>query len=93
MPFGAMPPEVMAQETAIVLDAKEDRRALLYSILYGGLAVGALIGIVVSTYFWRRHAQTLDKTPSERAETLMESCESKLEEIERALAELQSSRS
>lgn len=70
-------------------DNAELRRAILYS----GLAVGVLVGIAVSTYFWRQHAKAaLEAPPSQRAEDLMASCESKLDEIERALAQLQAAR-
>lgn len=66
------------------------------TILYGGVALGVLVGAAVSTYLWRQHVRALNLLsvpPLQRAEELISSCESKLEEIERAFSDLQSSRS
>jgi hypothetical protein len=61
------------------------------TLLYGGVAIGVLAGAAISTYLWRQRVRALNLlnlTPLERAEQLIESCESKLESIENAFAEL-----
>ena len=57
---------------------------------YGGVAVGVVATALVSTILWRRRVHALDLQPSplERAEQLIESCETKLDSIEKAVAEL-----
>jgi hypothetical protein len=70
------------------IDRAEVRRAILYS----GLAIGIVAGIALSTYFWRQHVRALNllkAPPLDRAEELIASCERKLEDIERTLADMQ----
>lgn len=57
-------------------------------ILYGGVALGIVVGVAVSTYLWRRRARALNLSPLERAEKIIASCEEKLESIERAVTDL-----
>lgn len=59
--------------------------------LYGGVAVGVLLGAAVSTYVWRQRvkaAALLHLTPLERAERLIEACEAKLDSIEKSVRDL-----
>lgn len=59
--------------------------------LYGGVALGVLMGAAVSTYVWRQRvkaAALLNLTPLERAERLIEACEAKLDSIEKSVREL-----
>ena len=63
--------------------------------LYSGLALGVIAGAAAATYFLTRHRNELAAvmaTPTERAEQLIESCEAKLDSIERAISELKESR-
>jgi hypothetical protein len=63
--------------------------------LYSGLALGVLAGAAAATYFLtRRNGEfgMASASPTERAEQLIESCESKLDSIERAISELKESR-
>lgn len=64
-------------------------------VLYGGIALGVLLGATLATYLWKRRANgiaELSTSPLERAEQLIESCETKLESIEQAISDLRSSR-
>jgi hypothetical protein len=68
-----------------------DEGTKLATLLYGGVAIGVLAGAAISTYLWRQRVRALNLlnlTPLERAEQLIASCESKLETIESAFAEL-----
>lgn len=57
-------------------------------LIYGGVALGVLAGAAVSTYMWRsRMREALDASPDERAERIIESCEKKLERIEKLMQE------
>ena len=61
------------------------------TLLYGSIALGALAGVAVSAYWWRRHTRALnllDPSPFDRVEELISSCEKKIEDIERAIEEL-----
>jgi len=61
------------------------------ALLYSGVALGILAGAAISTYIWRQRARALNllnATPFERAEQLISSCESKIEDIERAIEDL-----
>lgn len=61
------------------------------TILYGGIALGVVVGVAVSTYLWRQRSRALDMlniSPLERAEQIIASCEEKLESIERAVTDL-----
>ena len=63
--------------------------------LYGGIALGVVAGAVAATYFWtRRNGEfgAFQGSPVERAEQLIESCESKLDSIENAINDLKASR-
>ncbi|MDF2441100.1 MAG: hypothetical protein JWN98_2084 [Abditibacteriota bacterium] len=63
----------------------------LSTLIYGGVALGVLAGAALSTYLWRQRVRAqilLNLSPLERAEQLIASCESKLESIENAFAEL-----
>lgn len=57
-------------------------------ILYGGIALGVVVGVAVSTYLWRRRSQALNLSPLEKAEQIIASCEKKLDSIERAVTDL-----
>ena len=57
-------------------------------LLYGGVALGLLAGVAVSTYVWRaRVREALNSSPGERADKIIESCEKKLERIEQLMRE------
>lgn len=79
----------------MMLRAETSWRNRENALLYGGLAVGLLAGAALATYLWRRRTRALDLLsvpPLERAEQLISSCESKLESIEHAIADLNLSR-
>lgn len=68
-----------------------DATPRLSALIYGGVALGVLAGAALSTYLWRQRTRAqilLNLSPLERAEQLIASCESKLESIENAFAEL-----
>jgi hypothetical protein len=66
-----------------------DKRAQNNRLIYGGVALGVLAGIAISAYWWRRaRALNLQEAPFDRVEELIASCESKIEDIERAIEEL-----
>ena len=59
--------------------------------LYGGLALGVLAGAAVSTYVWQKRVrEALDKSPLDKADKMIESCERKLEQIEKMMRDSQS---
>jgi hypothetical protein len=61
------------------------------ALLYSGIALGVCVGAAISTYLWIQRSRALhlmDATPFERAEQLINSCESKIEDIERSIEEL-----
>ncbi|PQV63200.1 hypothetical protein B1R32_11425 [Abditibacterium utsteinense] len=61
------------------------------TLLYSGVALGVLAGAAISTYIWRQRvkaAALLNLTPLERAERLIEACESKLDSIEKSVREI-----
>lgn len=65
------------------------------ALLYGGIAVGVLVGAALSTYLWRRRVRALNllnQSPLERAEQLIANCERKLESIEKKVENLKSDR-
>lgn len=58
------------------------------ALLYGGVALGVLAGAALSTYMWRARVRAaLQASPDQRAEKIIESCEKKLERIERLMRE------
>lgn len=64
-------------------------------LIYGGIALGVIVGAALATWLWKRRLAgegQANSSPLERAEQLIESCESKLESIERAISDLASSR-
>lgn len=60
------------------------------ALWYGGVVAGVVVTGLLSTVLWRRRVRALNLQPSplERAEQLIESCETKLDSIEKAVAEL-----
>ena len=57
-------------------------------MLYGGVALGVLAGAALSTYVWRARVRAaLEASPGERADKIIESCEKKLERIEKLMRE------
>jgi len=67
-----------------------DATPRLSALIYGGVALGVVAGAALS-YLWRQRTRAqilLNLSPLERAEQLIASCESKLESIENAFAEL-----
>jgi len=65
------------------------------ALLYSSVALGVLAGAAISTYLWRQRVQALEllnASPLERAEELIASCESKLEDIERAFEDMKAGR-
>jgi hypothetical protein len=65
------------------------------SLLYGGIALGIVAGAAMATYLWKRRTSPVEggsTSPLDRAEQLIESCESKLESIERAITEIKAAR-
>ena len=60
------------------------------SLLYGGVVLGVLAGAAVSTYVWRQRVRAaINKSPLDKADKMIESCERKLEHIEKMMSELQ----
>ena len=71
---------------------RDDRKETL---LYGGIAMGVVAGAAIATYLWKRRAGEPEggsASPLDRAEQLIESCENKLESIERAINEIKAAR-
>lgn len=57
-------------------------------LVYGGVALGVLAGAAISTYMWRARVRAaLEASPGEKADKIIESCEKKLERIERLMRE------
>ena len=57
-------------------------------LIYAGVALGVMAGAAVSTYMWRSRVRAaLDASPDRRADKIIESCEKKLERIERLMNE------
>ncbi len=57
-------------------------------LVYGGVALGVLAGAAISTYMWRSRVRAaLEASPGEKADKIIESCEKKLERIERLMRE------
>ncbi len=68
-----------------------DTRSRGDALLYGGVALGVLAGAAVSTYVWQRRVRAaLEKSPLDKADKMIESCERKLEHIEKMMRDLQS---
>lgn len=60
------------------------------ALLYGGVALGVLAGAALSTYMWRQRVRSaLEKSPLDKADKMIESCERKLEHIEKMMSDLQ----
>ncbi len=62
------------------------------TLLYGGIAVGLLLGAAASTWLWRQRVQMLEElnaSPEDRAEDIIANVEKKLASIEQAVAEIQ----
>lgn len=62
------------------------------TLLYGGIALGALLGATAATWLWRQRMQELEElnaSPLDRAEDIIASVEDKLASIEKAVAEIQ----
>ena len=60
-------------------------------MLYGSVALGVLVGVAISAYWWKQHMRALNllqTSPFDRVEELIASCEKKIEDIERAIEEL-----
>ena len=71
-----------------VFGGKRENEPANEILIYGGVALGVLAGAAVSTYVWRsRVREALSDSPDERAEKIIESCEKKLERIERLMQE------
>jgi hypothetical protein len=72
------------------LRRSSDRQAHNNALLYGSVTLGVLIGVTVSAYWWRQRTRALNlqESPFDRVEELIASCESKIEDIERAIEEL-----
>lgn len=70
------------------LGGKRESAPANSALVYGGVVLGILAGAAVSTYVWRaRVHEALDASPGERADKIIESCEKKLERIERLMQE------
>ena len=60
------------------------------ALLYGGITLGVLAGAALSTYVWRQRVRAaLEKSPVDKADKMIESCERKLERIEKMMSDLQ----
>ena len=60
------------------------------ALLYGGITLGVLAGAALSTYVWRHKVRAaLERSPADKADKMIESCERKLEQIERMMRDLQ----
>ena len=68
--------------------AKSGKEPINDVLIYAGVALGVLAGAAVSTYVWRsRVREALNASPDQRAEKIIESCEKKLERIEKLMQE------
>lgn len=57
-------------------------------LLFGGVAVGVLVGLTVTSLWLVRRSNDKDVPPLQRAEHLIQSCEDKIQEIQKALESL-----
>lgn len=74
---------------------QREREARNLNLIYGGVAVGVLLGTVLSVYWWKTHARASnlqDETPFERVEDLIASCETKIGDLEQAIAALKATK-
>lgn len=74
---------------------QQERDARNVHMIYGGVAIGALIGAFLSLYWWKTHARASNlqsETPFDRVEDLITSCETKIGDLEQAIAALKSSK-
>lgn len=71
-------------------DIRRDRDAGHQALLWSGITLGVLAGAAAATYLWlsRARSSSLPELPLDRAEALIASCESKIQDIERAISDL-----
>ena len=74
----------------ILEDFRSDRDAGHQALLWSGITLGILAGAASATYLWmtRSRSNGLPELPLDRAEALIASCESKIQDIERAISDL-----
>ena len=74
----------------IIKDFQSDRDAGQQALLWSGITLGMLAGAAAATYLWttRSRSHGPPELPLDRAEALIATCESKIEDIERAISEL-----
>lgn len=78
---GSAPPQV----------AEKKRGIASGWILFGGVAVGVLVGLTVTSLWLVRRANDRDVPPLQRAERLIQSCEDQIQKIEKALESMRTS--
>ena len=71
-------------------DLRSDRDASHKALLWSGVSLGVVAGAALATYLWlgRERGNGTPEPPLDRAEALIASCESKINDIERAISEL-----
>jgi hypothetical protein len=71
-------------------DLRSDRDASHRALLWSGITLGVVAGAAAATYLWlaRGRASNVPELPLDRAEALIASCESKIQDIERAISDL-----
>lgn len=69
---------------------RRDRDAGHQALLWSGITLGILAGAAAATYLWTTRARngSQPELPLDRAESLIASCESKIQDIERAISDL-----
>ncbi len=79
---------------SIFNDSRTRKNSSSQALWYGGVVAGVAVTALIAAILWKRRVRALNlqETPLERAEQLIESCEAKLESIEKAVAELKTSR-
>ncbi len=66
------------------------RRVSLSLVLLGGVAIGLLVGVTVTSLWRIRRNHEEDMPPLQRAERLIQNCEKQIEEMQKALESLRS---
>lgn len=71
-------------------DLRSDRDASHRALLWSGVSLGVVAGAALATYLWlgRERTSSTPEQPLDRAEALIASCETKIQDIERAISEL-----
>jgi hypothetical protein len=74
--------------TSVSQVTEHKRRVPANLLLFGGLALGVLVGLTMTSLWLVRRQQEEEVPPLRRAERLIDSCEEKIQEIQKALESL-----